>query len=287
MSSNNKIPIIQWLILLVQGAIVGTGAILPGISGGVLLVAFSLYEPMMALFSNPVKSFKLYYKTFIPFLIGWAAGFVLLAGVVEMMFAASSDIAIALFAGLIFGTMPELMKKSEQSCSKQSWSSFALSLVCLFVLFSMLQSAAVSSVEPNTMWYVFSGMVWGLSLVVPGLSSSSILIYMGLYHPMTAGIASLNMGVILPLISGLAITVLLLAKLVNYLFKKKYALISRIVIGIMASSTLMIIPTSFDNTIHFLACTACFAVGFTLARWMDIAKAKNAIEDNQAKGGRK
>ena len=41
------------LILALQGAIVGTGAILPGVSGGVLLVAFGIYEPMMALLSHP------------------------------------------------------------------------------------------------------------------------------------------------------------------------------------------------------------------------------------------
>jgi len=33
----------------IQGAIVGVGAILPGISGGVLCVAFGICEPMMAL----------------------------------------------------------------------------------------------------------------------------------------------------------------------------------------------------------------------------------------------
>lgn len=269
---------IQWLIPAVQGAIVGTGAILPGISGGVLLVAFGLYEPMMALFSDPLKSFKSYYKMFIPFLVGWAAGFVLLAGVVEMLFLAFSSFTITLFTGLIFGTMPELMKKSEQSDKNQSWSSFAISLVSLFVLFNMLQSASVSNVSPNSMWYVFSGMVWGLSLVVPGLSSSSILIYMGLYQPMTAGIASLDMGVVLPLFGGLSITVLLFAKLVNFLFKKKYALISRIVIGVMVSSTLMIIPKSFDSPMQFFACAACFAVGFALARWIDIVKTKSAAE---------
>lgn len=37
------------MILLLQGAIVGTGPILPGVSEGVLCVAFGIYEPMMAL----------------------------------------------------------------------------------------------------------------------------------------------------------------------------------------------------------------------------------------------
>ena len=51
-----KILNIKNLLLLIQGAIVGTGAILPGISGGVLCVAFGIYEPMMALFSHPKKA---------------------------------------------------------------------------------------------------------------------------------------------------------------------------------------------------------------------------------------
>ena len=63
---------------VIQGAIVGVGAILPGVSGGVLCVAFGIYEPMMALLTNPVKSFKNYYKMFIPFLIGWVLGFIFL-----------------------------------------------------------------------------------------------------------------------------------------------------------------------------------------------------------------
>ena len=41
--------VLKSLLLAIQGAIVGTGAILPGVSGGVLCVAFGIYEPMMAL----------------------------------------------------------------------------------------------------------------------------------------------------------------------------------------------------------------------------------------------
>ena len=40
--------ILQSVLYIIQGAIVGVGAILPGVSGGVLCVAFGIYEPMMA-----------------------------------------------------------------------------------------------------------------------------------------------------------------------------------------------------------------------------------------------
>ena len=57
------------IMYAIQGAIVGVGAILPGVSGGVLCVAFGIYEPMMALLTNPVKSFKTHYKMFLLFFI--------------------------------------------------------------------------------------------------------------------------------------------------------------------------------------------------------------------------
>lgn len=274
---SNK-PTIRWMILCVQGAVVGTGAILPGVSGGVLCVAFGIYEPMMALLSHPVKSFRRYYKMFIPFIIGWVAGFVLLARLVELLFSVSSAVALALFAGLICGTIPELMKKSEESDPKQSWSAFIIPMVIVFALLSFLQTAAVSSVSPNTAWYVFCGAVWGLSLVIPGLSSSSILIFMGLYQPMTAGIAKLDFTVILPLLVGLLITVLMSASLINSLFEKRYALVSRVVLGVMISSTLMILPTSFESTADALLSVMCFAIGFALARWMDFKSAHTSAD---------
>jgi len=266
----------HWLILSCKGAIVGTGAILPGVSGGVLCVAFGIYEPMMALLAHPVKSFRRYYKMFIPFLIGWAVGFVLLARAVELLFEASSAVALALFAGLICGTIPDMMKKSEESGPKQSWTAFVIPMVIVFALLGFLQGSAISSVSPNIAWYVFCGAVWGLSLVIPGLSSSSILIFMGRYQLMTIGIANLDIVVILPLLGGLLITVLLSARLINNLFEKQYALMSRIVLGVMIASTLMILPTSFETAVSALLSAMCFAAGFALARWMDIVRVRSS-----------
>lgn len=276
----------RFALLCGQGAIVGTGAILPGVSGGVLCVAFGIYEPMMALLAHPVKSFKRYYKMLIPFLIGWILGFVLLAGVVELLFEASATTALALFAGLIFGTMPELFKKSELSAKKQSWTPFVIAMVAIFVFLQFMQAVSFNTVSPNAGWYVFCGAVWGLSLVIPGLSSSSILIFMGLYQPMTSGIAALDFSVILPLLAGVLITVLLSARLINNLFEKRYALMSRIVLGFIIPSTLLILPTEFENASSVLIAALCFAGGFALARWMDIVKAKNPPADKtQVEGG--
>ncbi len=267
--------ILSWLIRCLQGAIVGTGAILPGVSGGVLCVAFGIYEPMMALLSHPIRSFREYYRMFIPILLGWAAGFVLLAGLVEKLFETAASVALMLFAGLIFGTVPELLKKSERSDGRQSWTPFIASMVLFYLLFSILAGGEGITLEPNSGWYFFCGLVWGLSIVIPGLSSSSLLIYLGLYQPMTGGIAALDFSVILPLLCGMFVTILLTARLVNRLFQQNYALVSRLVTGILISSTLLILPTSFETAGDLAAAVGCFVVGFFVARAMDAAQAKS------------
>lgn len=266
--------LLKSLILALQGAIVGTGAILPGVSGGVLLVAFGIYEPMMALLSHPRKFFEKYYKMFIPFLIGWLLGFTLLARAVEAMFNASAPVALMLFFGLICGTIPQLMKDSERSDADRSWTPFVLTLALAYFAFCLLEQGRPAQVQTNAMSFVICGLVWGLSLVIPGLSSSSVLLYMGLYEPMTAGIAALDFSVILPLLLGLAVTVAALARVVNSMFEKHYALISRLVLGFVVASSLKIVPVQFESAGTLALSIACFAAGFALARYMDCAREK-------------
>lgn len=268
-----KMTVPRFLLLCVQGAIVGTGAILPGVSGGVLMVAFGIYEPLMALLAHPKKTFKKVYKIFIPFLIGWIAGFFLLAKAVTLLFEVSPEIALMLFAGLVLGTVPYLLRKSVKAGNgKNGWIAFAIAFASALILFLMLGGAGNMAIEPNPWWFAFCGAVWGLSLVVPGLSSSSILIFMGLYAPMTAGIASLDLAVCIPLLAGLLATVFSLARLVNSLFEKHYAVMSRVILGIMIAATILIIPTSFPSSSVLAVSLLCFAGGFAVAMLMDRAR---------------
>jgi putative membrane protein len=100
------------------------------------------------------------------------------------------------------------------------------------------------------------------------------MIYLGLYEPMNAGIGALDFKVILPLILGVATSVLLFARIVNMLFKKHYTVISRAILGFVTASTLMIVPRSFASVQKLILSLVCFAAGFALTRVMDIVGSK-------------
>jgi putative membrane protein len=266
---------IKALIHALEGAIVGVGAILPGVSGGVLCVSFGVYEPMMELFTEPKKALKKNYDMFIPFVLGWALGFVLLAGVMEAFFSFAPDVAIMLFFGLVCGTLPELFKKSEQAKANSSWLPFVVSLAVSYVFFHVLDSNDASlNVGANFLSFVFCGFMWGISLIVPGLSSSTVLIYLGLYVPLTEGISGFDLSVLIPFGIGIIVTVLLFAKLVNMLFKKHYALISRMILGFVISSSLKTLPDKFGSAWSMIISIVCFGLGFALAVLMDRAERK-------------
>ena len=44
---------IRWLRDMLCGVFLGAGAILPGVSGGVLAVVFDLYRPLMEFLTHP------------------------------------------------------------------------------------------------------------------------------------------------------------------------------------------------------------------------------------------
>lgn len=276
MKMNNLSPNfgLRSILYAVQGALVGVGAILPGVSGGVLCVAFGIYEPMMELLTRPGQAWKKWCHIFVPFLIGWVLGFVLLAKAVETLFAASAAVALMLFFGLICGTLPELFKVSEKSDPDKSWTPFVLSLAFAYLFFHLLESGTSIVLAPSFAGFLLCGILWGFSLIIPGFSSSTILIYLGLFEPMAAGLGSLDFSVILPMFLGIGVIALLFARLVNMLYQKHYAVTSRVVLGFVIASSLKIVPAAFPDFMSLMLSLLCFGAGFVVARAMDLAQKK-------------
>ena len=267
-------PVFKAILYALQGAIVGVGAILPGVSGGVLCVAFGIYEPMMALLTHPIETLRTKYKMFVPFLLGWVVGFIFLAKGVELLFNLWPTVALLLFFGLICGTLPDLFKTSQKSDPNCSWTPFVLSLSLAYLFFHLLESSTLGTVAPSFIGFVLCGLLWGLSLIVPGLSSSTILIFIGLFEPLTAGIGSLDIKVLVPFVLGIGTTALLFARLVTMLFQKHYAVFSRVILGFVIASSLKILPSSYESLPMLSVGLVCFAGGFVVAMLMDGASEK-------------
>lgn len=267
-----KNHLLHILTLVIKGMIIGVGAILPGISGGVLCVAFNIYEPLMELFANPIKGFKKHYKLVLSVGIGIAVGFVGFAGLVNYIMQLNASATVCVFAGLILGTLPQLWKEAKSDKEKRSGGALAamgISFVLLLAFLLYLQLGTALQITPNLWWYAFCGIVWGLSIVVPGMSSSSTLIFLGLYTPMLEGISRFDFGVLLPLVCGIAVILLLLPRVFNALLKRYRDIVFHAVFGIVLATLIPILPYRFQNGLEVVIDLVCIVGGFFAAFFLN------------------
>lgn len=258
----SKNGVIDWIIRLIKGALVGIGAILPGLSGGVLAVVFGLYEPLLRFLANLREKFFENVRFFLPVGIGGALGIIGFSAVVEFAFENYAAQFIWLFIGFISGTFPSLLKTSAKE-GRKAWHWLILLGIAIGTYFFLhwIEGANLVTLRPSLGIWLLSGVLVGLGLVVPGMSPSNFLIYFGLYQPMASGIRQLDFGVIIPLALGVILCVLLFARLVSWLFKKAYAFMYHFILGIVVGSTAAIIPSGVSGWGVIAACAVLFVLG--------------------------
>ena len=267
---------IRWLRDLLCGVLIGAGAILPGVSGGVLAVVFDIYRPFMEVLTHPREAIPKYWRWFLPIGLGCAIGFLGFAKGIAAAIDVSSTVTTWLFIGLIVGTVPSLFREAgKEGRSIGSWVSMAVCAGAIFFSLFYVGKVICVTVEPNFWWYNFCGALWGMSLVIPGLTSSSVMMALGLYQPMLEGLDFLVLSACLP---GMVLTILLLARLVSWFFRKHYSIAFHGIFGIVLASTLVIIPTSYVGAWEIVLSAVCCIGGFLLAYFM--ARLDRRIQEN-------
>lgn len=270
---------LQFVFRIVQGALIGLGAVLPGISGGVLSVIFGIYKPIMELLSNPFKNFKTHVPPLIPVGIGGVIGFLGVANILSFFLEKYPDQSVCLFIGLIGGMLPSLFREAGEK--GRSKGSFISMIVCMCVIFALLIGLKMFSVEvtPNFFWYLFCGFCLALSVIAPGMSFSTLLMPLGLYTPFIDGIGHFDLGVLIPGGAGALVTVICLAKAINALFDNYYSIAFHGIIGIVIAATVMIVPVSgFTSPGQCVVNLICLAVGVVAALALDKFNSRVTVE---------
>ena len=262
--------IMRWLRDLLCGALIGAGAILPGVSGGVLAVVFDIYRPFMEVLTRPRTAIPKYWKWFPPIALGWCMGFLGFAKGIAAAISLSNTVTTWLFIGLIVGTGPSLFREAgKEGRTAASWASLLLCAGAVFAGLFYVSRIAEVTVEPNFWWYNFCGVLWGMSIVIPGMTSSSVMMALGLYQPMLEGLARLDLLVLSASLPGMVLAIALLARLVSWFFQRHYAVAFHGILGFVLASTLVIIPTEYgpgEPLLSALCCVGGFLLAFLLAR---------------------
>lgn len=243
---------LMFLLWFLEGIVVGFGAILPGVSGGTLCVIFGMYRPIIDTLAHVRSGIRKFGLMLLTFFVGVFVGFVVLSGFAAWMLERDTALVTCLFIGFILGTFPELWQDAgKQGRTGRGISAMVLGFVVMAALLGVLRTTASITVQPGMAGFLLCGVLWGLSFIVPGLSSSSLLLFFGLYQPMLAGIAGFNLAVLVPLGIGMAACVLLLSRIIERTYQKHFSIVSHGILGIVAATALMILP-KWDGSIQML-----------------------------------
>jgi len=230
--------------------------VLPGVSGGVMAVSMGLYEPMLSAVAHFFRDWKANLKFLAPIALGMGVGVLLMARVLSRLTASAESQVTILFVGLVLGGVPMLVQRAlkgmgtalrqrKDPAQRKRAARRVAGRALLFLaglafvqVFHFLNNAVESAGLATTFagWSAaIGGGIYAFGTVVPGISSSFLLLYLGLYQPLMEAIANLRVLDLLWAAAGVVVVAALLIKVVEWLFRRFpcacYAAVTGFVVG--------------------------------------------------------
>ena len=135
---NTSKKILNWIVAVLKGTLVGLAIVIPGVSGGSMLLTIGVYEDAVSITSKDKTRRRAAIKTLIPYAIGIVLGVVALSFVVTWLLQNFEFFTILLFSGLILGSLPMLFKKIKGQKVKPGYILVAIVMIALMVLLPYL-----------------------------------------------------------------------------------------------------------------------------------------------------
>ena len=222
---------------LLRGVVIGVANIIPGVSGGTMMVSMGIYDTLIHCITHLFKEFKKSIKTLLPYAVGMLVGIVALASVINWGLENHPLPTNTLFIGLILGGLGPLLKKVD---TKKINVAAVIAFIALFALIIWLgiqrkdsiQNA--ESIDMNVLQMlimVFIGMIASATMIIPGVSGSLVLMLLGYYKPVVNALSTLKDGLfsfdfsimgqpvlmLLPFLLGIVLGIFGVAKLIEWL----------------------------------------------------------------------
>lgn len=233
----------RWLSNALAGLLIGVACILPGASGGVLAVSFGLYRPMLDAVVHLPKHPKRSLRLLIPLGAAITAGIVLGALGLKGAMQRQEQLMLFLFTGLILGGVPDLLREARQGQSYRLRWLLSLAAGVLLALPLCLvggQGAALERLSVSQA--LMTGLLEGVGTVVPGVSTSLVLIRLGWYQAYLRAVATLDAAQLGLIAAGFALSAAACMGLVQWLFERHTPYAYHAVLGFVLVSVALVFP---------------------------------------------
>lgn len=241
----------SYLVLALDGLLMGAANVIPGVSGGTIAFLTGIYKELVdSLKSFDAEAVKLFFKgKFKEFWKKINGNFLLavFAGVVISIFSLAKLIQYLLethpiplwsfFFGLILVSTVFIMKETGR---------FRIANAVGFVIGAALGvfiCVATPATTPDSLPFIFlCGALAFCTMILPGISGSFILLLLGKYAFMLDAVTDLNIVVLLVFTIGAAVGLLCFSHFLSWLLKNYYDATLSLLCGLMCGSLLKVWP---------------------------------------------
>ena len=180
----------SWFLDVLRGMVIGLANVIPGVSGGTMMVSMGIYDKLIWSINHLFRQFRKCLTILFPYLVGMVAAILLGAVGLKVAFAKFPLPTNALFIGLILGSLPFILK--EMKGENIGWQG-----ILVFILFfALVVGLKIVEKENTTVIHLgvfeiaklfLMGAVASAAMVIPGVSGSMILKTLGYYEPIEIG----------------------------------------------------------------------------------------------------
>lgn len=268
---------------IIGGICVGVANIIPGVSGGTIIVLLGLFNKLMESISNifnlkiKLKDKKNDFTFLIQFLIGAGIGLIGFAKILEFLFVSFEIQTMYWFIGLILCSLP-MLKRKELNDEKINPIFLIIGVLVIFAIsyFAPGEEGNIVPLEELldknlSIGYLIIligiGAIGGASMMFPGVSGSMVLLVLGYYHLFkgyVANVTTFNLNILIPLAfmaAGIGIGIVISAVVTNYLIKHSKRNTMSFIFGLIIMSAIVIIPTSGYTVISTITSIITFLFG--------------------------
>ena len=256
---------------VIKGIIIGIATLVPGVSGGTMAIILGVYDDMI----HAVGSFFKNIKKNIVFLgtlgVGGVIGIALFSRVIEYGLEHFKYPIVYLFLGIIIGGIPVLYKRATTGKKKMSDYIYFIVGLLLIVGMSLYNVTIVNLASSTGIWnFIFlivAGIIIAVALILPGISTSFMLLALGLYDITLKAINTVDIPFLLPIVIGAALGVIGTTKVLENLLNNKPRQTYMLILGFVVGSIIEVfpgIPTSFNILYSIIT----FVIGYLLIQFM-------------------
>jgi len=258
------------ILKLIQGAFIGVALILPGLSAGTVILILGFYRR----FLDDLASFHL--RPYLLMAVGAAAG--ALAGVFAISYLLERyNLAVMAFLlGMLLASVPTVIDFRRGNYTIKPLPLITGAAGFLITWFIVCEPTNTFTVlPPGGLFHFFlGGTLASATMLLPGVSGSSVLIIMNLYDDVIYAISHWQWLKLAFLAAGFLVGLFGLARLLSALYRRYRTTISFLLAGLIIGSTRVLLPDRFSLTFALAAIAGALVVLF-------ITRKRNHLGPNQ------